>query len=114
MKSRSSDPGSFLDVIQQLKVDMMEAMDTKIAEYIYIQPPGSTTGNHIRTATQRIHMADPSPFMIQGLQGPYHPMSMPMQTGLTWGMTNPGQPVYIQNGLNSPVSPMYMPIRQGG
>ena len=112
MENRSSDSRSFLDVIQQLKVDMMEAMDTKIAQYISTQPPGSSTGNHIRTAAQRINMADPSPYMIQGLQGPYHPM--PMQTGLTWGMTNPGQPVYIQNGLNSPVSPMYMPIRQGG
>ena len=112
MENRSGDSRSFLDVIQQLKVDMMEAMDTKIAQYISTQPPGSTTGNHIRTATLRINMADPSPYMIQGLQGPYHPM--PMQTGLTWGMTNPGQPVYIQNGLNSPVSPMYMPLRQGG
>ena len=112
MGNKSSDSTSFLDVIQQLKVDMMEAMDTKIAQYISTQPPGSTTGSHIRTATQRINMADPSPYMIQGLQGPYHPM--PMQNGVTWGMTNPGQPVYIQNGLSSPMSPMYMPLRQGG
>ena len=112
MGNKSSDSTSFLDVIQQLKVDMMEAMDTKIAQYISTQPPGSTTGSHIRTATQRINMADPSPYMIQGLQGPYHPM--PMQNGVTWGMTNPGQPVYIQNGLSGPMPPMYMPLRQGG
>ena len=107
---KSSDSEDFLGVLHRLKVDMLEAMDTKIAQYISAQTP-APTGNYIRTAIPRMSMAEPAAYMHQGIQGPMHPMSM--QTGQPWGMAMPGQPVYVQTGLN-PVAPMFMPVRTGG
>ena len=98
-------------MLHRLKVDMLEAMDTKIAQYISAQIPAPTTENYTRTAIPRMNMAEPASYVNHGLQGPLHPMSM--QTGQPWGMTMPGQPVYIQAGLNL-VASMFMPFRPGG
>ena len=108
--NKTNDTVDFLGVLHRLKVDMLEAMDTKIAQYISAQTPAPTTGNYTRTATPRMNMAEPTSYVNHGLQGPLYPMSM--QTGQPWSMT-PGQPVYIQGGLN-PMAPMFMPFRPGG
>ena len=110
-ENKTSDPKDFWGVLHRLKVDMLEAMDTKIAQYISAQTPAATTGNYTQTAIPRMNMVEPASYMNHGLQGQFHPMSM--QTGQPWGMTIPGQPVYVQTGLN-PVAPLIMPFRPGG
>ena len=109
--NKTNDTVDFLGVLHRLKVDMLEAMDTKIAQYISAQTQAPTTGNYTWTATPRMNMAEPTSYVNHGLQGPLYPMSM--QTGQPWSMTTPGQPVYIQGGLN-PMAPMFMPFRPGG
>ena len=109
-ENKSSDSGDFLGVLHRLKVDMLEAMDTKIAQYISAQTPTPTAGNYSRATIPRMNMAETASYVNNGLQGPLHPI--PMQTAQQWGMGIPGQPVYLQSGLN-PVSPMYMPYRLG-
>ena len=97
-------------MLHSLKVDMLEAMDTKIAQYISAQTTVPTAGNYTHTASPRISLAQPAQYINSGLQG--HLQQMPMQTAQQWGMGIPGQPVYLHSGLN-PVAPMYMPIRPG-
>ena len=109
--NKTSDSGDFLGVLHRLKEDMLEAMDTKIAQYISAQTPASTTGTYTRTAIPRMNIAEPAQYVNHGLQGPFQ--TMPMPTGQPWGMPMPGQPVYIQAGMN-PVAPMFMPFRPGG
>ena len=109
-ENKTSDSEDFLGVLHRLKVDMLEAMDTKIAQYISAQTPPSTIGSYTRTAIPRMNMAETASYVNTGLQGPLHPMSM--QTTQPWGMGIPGQPVYLQQGLN-PVAPMYMQLRPG-
>ena len=109
--NKTNDTEDFLGVLHRLKVDMLEAMDTKIAQYISAQTPAPTAGYYTRNATPRMNMTEPTSYVNHGIQG--HPYSMPMQTGQPWSMTMPGQPVYIQGGLN-PMAPMFMPFRPGG
>ena len=110
--NKTSDSGDFLGVLHRLKVDMLEAMDTKIAQYISAQSstPTPTGLNYTRTAIPRMNLAETVPLVNNGHQGHLHPL--PMQTAQQWGMGIPGQPVYLQSGMN-PVSPMYMPFRLG-
>ena len=108
--NRKSDTGDFLGVLHTLKVEMLEAMDTKIAQYISVQAPSHQTGNYLRTAAPMMKIAEPAPYMNHGLQGPLH--SMTMQSGQPWGMTVPGQPVYLPTGMNQ-MAPMFMPLRSG-
>ena len=107
---KSNEQGDFLGVLHRLKVDMLEAMDTKIAQYISAQTTVPTAGNYTHTASPRISLAQPAQYINSGLQG--HLQQMPMQTAQQWGMGIPGQPVYLHSGLN-PVASMYMPIRPG-
>lgn len=93
-----------------MKVEMLEAMDTKIAQYISAQTTATTAGNYIQTTTPMMKIAVPTPYTNHGLQGPLH--SMTMQTGHPWGMTIPSQPVYLQAGMNQ-MAPMFMPLRPG-
>ena len=108
--NRKNDSGDFLGVLHTLKVEMLEAMDTKIAQYMSVQAPSHQTGNYLRTAAPMVKIAEPTPYMNHGLQGPLH--SMTMQTGQPWGMTVPGQPVYLPTGMNQ-MGPMIMPMRSG-
>ena len=93
MEKKSDEQGDFLGVLHRLKVDMLEAMDTKIAQYISAQSTAPTAGNYIQTATPRISLAQPAQYMNSGLQG--HLQQMPMQTAHQWGMGIPAQPVYL-------------------
>ena len=111
LENKSNDTGDFLGVLHRLKEDMLEAMDTKIAQYISAQTPASTTGTYTRTAIPRMNIAEPAQYVNHGLQGPFQ--TMPMPTGQPWGMPMPEQPVYIQAGMN-PVAPMFMPFQPGG
>ena len=108
--NRTSDSGDFLGVLHRMKVEMLEAMDTKIAQYMSVQTPLHQTGNYLRTAAPMIKMAESAPYMNHGLQGPLH--SMTMQSGQPWGMTVSGQPVYLPTGMNQ-MAPMIMPLRSG-
>ena len=108
--NRKSDPGDFLGVLHTLKVEMLEAMDTKIAQYISVQVPSHQTGNYLRTAAPMMKVQEPAPYMNHGLQVPPH--SMTMQRGQPWGMTVPGQPVYLPTGMNQ-MAPMFMPLGSG-
>ena len=107
---KANDQGDFLGVLHRLKVDMLEAMDTKIAQYISAQTTAPTAGNYTHTATPMMSLAQPASYMNSGLQGHLH--QMPMQSAQQWGMGIPGQPVYLHSGLN-PVASMYMPFRPG-
>ena len=106
---RTTDSGDFLGVLHTLKVEMLEAMDTKIAQYMSVQT-SHQTGNQLRTATPMMKLAEPATYMNHGLQGPLH--SMNMQSGQPWGMTVPGQPVYLPAGMNQ-MAPMIIPMRPG-
>ena len=108
--NRKTESGDFLGVLHTLKVEMLEAMDTKIAQYMSVQAPSHQTGNYLRTAAPMVKVAEPAPYMNHGLQGPLH--SMTMQTGQPWGMTVPGQPVYLPTGMNQ-MGSMIMPLRSG-
>ena len=108
--NRTKDSGDFLGVLHTLKVELLEAMDTKIAQYMSVQSPSHQTGNYLRTATPMMRIAEPAPYMNHGLQGPLH--SMTMQSGQPWGMTVPGQPVYLPTGMNQ-MAPVIMPLRSG-
>ena len=110
LKNGTSDTGDFLGVLHCLKVEMLEAMDIKLAQYISAQTPAPTTVNYMRTATPMMKMAESAPYMNHGLHGTHH--SMAMQTGQPWGMAMPGQPVYLQSGMNQ-MPPMFMPLRSG-
>jgi len=96
--------------MKKLKVEMLEAMDTKIAQYMSVQTPSHHTGNYLRTAAPMMKIAESAPYMNHGLQGPLH--SMNMQSGQPWGMTVSGQPVYLPTGMNQ-MAPMIMPLRSG-
>ena len=58
--NKTSDSGDFLGVLHRLKVDMLEAMDTKIAQYISAQSstPTPTGLNYTQTAIPRMNLAD--------------------------------------------------------
>ena len=107
---KSNEQGDFLGVLHRLKADMLEAMDTKIAQYISAQTTAPIAGNYTHPVTPRISLAQPAHYMNSGLQG--HLQQMPMQTAHQWGMGIPAQPVYLHSGLN-PVASMYMPVRPG-
>ena len=104
---KSSD---FLEVLNLLKVEMLEAMDTKIAQYISVQASAPTTGNYLQTPSTWMKKTDSIPYMNQGSQGILP--SMGMQSVNPWGVTIPGQPMYPQVGMNQ-MTPVFMPLRAG-
>ena len=65
-ENRKNDSGDFLGVLHTLKVEMLEAMDTKIAQYMSVQAPSHQTGNYLRTAAPMVKITEPAPYMNHG------------------------------------------------
>ena len=99
---------AFLDLLSRLKVEMLEAVDARIAQLVPTQHHPPVTGNNPRMA-----MMGPGTYMTQGMQthSPHHPT---LQSGQPWIMPASMWTAYPQTGFPYQVGHMPVPTKQGG
>ena len=110
IKGGNSD--AFLDMLNRIKAEMLEAVDARVAQCMPAQPQLPATGNCTRIAAPRMTMAGPASYITQGMQGYHYPITM--QSGQPWILPAPVWPTYPQTGLHFPVGNMSVPPKQGG
>ena len=71
---------AFLDMLNRIKAEMLEAVDARVAQCMPAQPQLPATGNCTRIAAPRMTMAGPASYMTQGMQGYHYPITMQWTT----------------------------------
>ena len=69
-------PVAFLDVLNRMKVEMLAAVDARVAQCMPAQLQLPVTGNCTRIAAPIMAMAGPAPYVTQGMQGYHYPIAM--------------------------------------